>query len=482
MSGMFDIFVNYRTVDGRFGAASAHEALARRFGGDRVFLDHVSIQSGADYPERIVAALEEVRVLVVLIGPHWFARDPATGIRFIDREGDWVRREIRRAVQRGITIIPVLLDGAPAPSADELPGDVRVLSRCQAAEVRHRSLGADLDRLGDSVARYVPVGGTAWRRSWWRAAAVVLVTAFASTGSADARRLEPVANTVIGDFRTADPCALIDAAPFRGYGETRLDRAYGSFQRCDLIVAPESDAPVDIEVRFEEDPLPEGAEPASWVGAIGIVASPGESSVCDRTLTLPPGNGDITVVVRAEVDDEPDTAPPLCEVADAAATVAATVLDEAHRAGGELPRRFFPEESLAHLDTCQLLGGDALAAVIPGVDVTEPDVGYGQWKCVWRSTSHAMRAHLQFDQSEPLNASDGLPTRIGGREAFVARDWEGAGSCTVRVVHRSHPGQYEETVVELLMMTVAADEDGEFEVCRMATDLATAAVGALPQK
>jgi TIR domain len=163
-TAVFDVFVSYRTDDARFGAASAYERLADRFGGDRIFLDHVSLGPGDVYPASIRAAVEQARVMVVLIGHEWFGADHDIEVRLIDRENDWVRREIRRALERGIAIIPVLLDGTPLPSPDSLPPDVRGLVLRQTMEVRHRNLGRDLDRLSDAVARYLPAqasGGAA---------------------------------------------------------------------------------------------------------------------------------------------------------------------------------------------------------------------------------------------------------------------------------------------------------------------------------
>jgi hypothetical protein len=149
---VFDIFVSYRTMDARFGAAATYELLTHRFGRERVFLDNQSMSPGADYPRSLRDALESMRVLLALIGPTWLADDPTTpGRRLIDRDRDWVRREIRRAFARGVAVVPVLLDGAGLPSPDELPDDVRRLVHCQVSEVRHQQLGTDVRRLGDAV-------------------------------------------------------------------------------------------------------------------------------------------------------------------------------------------------------------------------------------------------------------------------------------------------------------------------------------------
>lgn len=89
MSGdpVIDIFVNYRTADARYGAAATYELLADRFERERIFLDNQSMRPGAKYPAELRAALESMRVLLVLIGPRW--DEPASEERpaVADREG-----------------------------------------------------------------------------------------------------------------------------------------------------------------------------------------------------------------------------------------------------------------------------------------------------------------------------------------------------------------------------------------------------------
>jgi TIR domain-containing protein/tetratricopeptide repeat protein len=149
---VFDIFVNYRTADTRFGAAATYELLARRFGKERIFLDNQSMGPGSVYPKHIRDALESVRVLLVLIGPQWLAVDSQSpGRLLIHRENDWVRREIRTAFARGVPVVPVLLDDAQLPEAAVLPEDVAPLVYRQALEIRHRHLGADIRKLADVI-------------------------------------------------------------------------------------------------------------------------------------------------------------------------------------------------------------------------------------------------------------------------------------------------------------------------------------------
>ncbi len=154
---MAELFVNYRKIDTRMSAAFVYDFLIGRFGAGHVFIDHISMQPGDLYPPALRSALERAEALIVLIGPDWLAEDPARpGRRLVDREDDWVRNEIRRALERGIEIIPVLVDGASLPSFGTLPADINDVLKRQYATIRHRTAGTDLVKLADFVADKVP--------------------------------------------------------------------------------------------------------------------------------------------------------------------------------------------------------------------------------------------------------------------------------------------------------------------------------------
>jgi TIR domain-containing protein/NB-ARC domain-containing protein len=159
----FDVFINYRTADTAFGAAATYELLAEKLDKKRIFLDNQSLAPGVDYPRLLRAALESTRVLLVLIGPNWLNADSVGTRLLIERDTDWVRYEIRRALEREVPIVPVLLDGAALPDPGRLPIDVRRLVHHQTAQVRHQHLAADIDQLADRIAALVPsavrVGG-----------------------------------------------------------------------------------------------------------------------------------------------------------------------------------------------------------------------------------------------------------------------------------------------------------------------------------
>jgi tetratricopeptide (TPR) repeat protein len=152
-----DVMVSYRSADARFGAAATFELLSAHIGRDRLFLDNQSIPPGASYVSELTRALESISVLLVLIGPAWLADDPRTpGRLLVSREDDWVRGEVRRALEREVHVIPVLLDGTSLPDVARLPHDIRGLVQRQAVEVRHHRLGDDVRSLSTYLEALLP--------------------------------------------------------------------------------------------------------------------------------------------------------------------------------------------------------------------------------------------------------------------------------------------------------------------------------------
>ncbi|MFI0410017.1 serine/threonine-protein kinase [Actinomadura sp. 3N508] len=314
------------------------------------------------------------------------------------------------------------------------------------------------------------------------AAAVVAVAAVAvaaavlipSGGQRAPARSKPA--SLIGDPRTADPCALADPAALGRFGEAELDNDYGNFDRCDVLV---NDA-VDVRIGMASGSGPEAGRggPARTMGRVRVLAEAPEKDECGRMLVLPSPDGGTTISIDARQVEEPrpgDAPAPLCPIADTAVASAAAVLNR-----GPIPRRTppFPPRSLAHKDACTMLGNDALDAV-PGIDAGDPEVGYGGWNCEWHSTTQDIQVKLRFDRGQPLTAEDGSPTRFGAHRAFVEPDGEGEGTCLVRVVHRTYADQHGDDAIEMLFLVVQGDPSTE-RLCSMATRLGGAAAARLP--
>ena len=82
-----------------------------------------------------------------VIGDQWIDALDSTGRRCIDRDDDMVRLEIVKSLERGIPVVPVLLDEAQLPSARDLPDDISELLDRQAVAVKHGTYKSDVEDL-----------------------------------------------------------------------------------------------------------------------------------------------------------------------------------------------------------------------------------------------------------------------------------------------------------------------------------------------
>ena len=105
------------------------------FGQDQIFKDVDSIELGDDFPEVIANAVGSCDVLLALVGDRWLTMTDQDGRRRLDRSDDFVRLEIEAALQHNVRLIPVLVDGATMPRADELPSSLARMTRRQALEL-----------------------------------------------------------------------------------------------------------------------------------------------------------------------------------------------------------------------------------------------------------------------------------------------------------------------------------------------------------
>jgi hypothetical protein len=74
-------------------------------------------------------------VLLALIGREWLTITDVDGQRRLDDQRDFVRLKIEVALERDVRIVPILVDGAGMPRADELPAGAAGLVRRQALEI-----------------------------------------------------------------------------------------------------------------------------------------------------------------------------------------------------------------------------------------------------------------------------------------------------------------------------------------------------------
>jgi formylglycine-generating enzyme required for sulfatase activity len=154
------IFVGYRRDDTADVAGRIYDAMAQRFGKQRVFKDVDNIGPGVDFGDYIKTVLPRCRVALVLIGPHWLESKDETGKRRLDDDHDWVRIEIETALATpGVLVVPVLVNGARMPRGEEVPDSLKALLRRNAAIIRRDpDFHDDVERLATAIRSSVNTG------------------------------------------------------------------------------------------------------------------------------------------------------------------------------------------------------------------------------------------------------------------------------------------------------------------------------------
>jgi TIR domain len=141
------IFVSYRHEDTAHPAGWLYDRLADHFGIDQIFKDIDAIEPGDDLIEVITTAVGSCDVLLALIGDRWLTVTGQDGRRRLDNPFDFVRLEIEAALSRDVRVIPIVVDDAQMPRADELPPSLASLARRQALELSLTRFDTDTRRL-----------------------------------------------------------------------------------------------------------------------------------------------------------------------------------------------------------------------------------------------------------------------------------------------------------------------------------------------
>ena len=271
------------------------------------------------------------------------------------------------------------------------------------------------------------------------------------------------ATTVLGDARTADPCAFADAQVLSRFGEAEVVDDYGGFNRCDVLIAVAGDD--EIDVLFEFESAGDAGGPARVVRHAPERADDG----CDIALTLADQS---ELLVAATSDDNVDT--DFCQVAKVAADHAEAVLGQ----HAEVPRRARADvRSLANVDACGLITAADLAKQPAYAGVT-PDPGFGNWECRWQSADGALR--VIFDRNDLDSAREGTRTDLSGREAYVTPKGYGDFTCAVRVFHLHYEDAHGDKHVELALVVVEGG-GAMADLCRVASAFAGPVAAGLPK-
>jgi hypothetical protein len=152
------IAISYRREDSLPIAGRLYDRLQAKFGNQNVFMDFDSIPAGADFREQIKRTIEGANIVVAVIGNRWFG-EQADSSRRIDDPADFVRLEMKYALDAGVPIIPLLIDNTSMPKPEKLPSDIEGLAFRNALPL---DSGLDFhnhaERLIKSICKLVDVG------------------------------------------------------------------------------------------------------------------------------------------------------------------------------------------------------------------------------------------------------------------------------------------------------------------------------------
>ena len=123
------VFMSYRRADDRHFIGRLHDRLCEAFGDDNMFRDIDSIPAGTNFRNVILKTLNEVDVVVAVIGPRW---SPDEGH---DPDTDYVFLELAEALRDAKPVLPALIEDTPMPAGERLPDSVRPITAINAISV-----------------------------------------------------------------------------------------------------------------------------------------------------------------------------------------------------------------------------------------------------------------------------------------------------------------------------------------------------------
>jgi hypothetical protein len=151
------VFLSYRRDDSNWATDLLFDRLEAVLGEGSLFRDVDGIKPGEDFRARINQSLGRSSVVLAIIGPQWLNATDTEGRPRLEQTEDWVRIEIEAALEREITIIPVLLYPAKQPPASELPPSMEKLSYLQGVTI---SSGQDFNlgfkQLVEAIIPHLP--------------------------------------------------------------------------------------------------------------------------------------------------------------------------------------------------------------------------------------------------------------------------------------------------------------------------------------
>ena len=146
---MAKIFISYRREDSQHAVDRLQDVMKPYLKNPKrdLFVDVDNIPIGVDFEAHLQTKISQCDAVLAVMGPGWLTARAPNGQPRLERPDDFVRTEIAAALQRGIPVVPVLLDGTSMPRADQLPADIRDLTKRNGAQLDRKSFRADVDHI-----------------------------------------------------------------------------------------------------------------------------------------------------------------------------------------------------------------------------------------------------------------------------------------------------------------------------------------------
>ena len=148
---MAGIFISYRRDDSAGHTGRIFDRLSDHFGAESIFMDVDTIRPGRDFVEAVQQAVGSCDRLVAVIGKEWLSISDTGGSRRLYDPNDLVRLEVATALERGIRVVPVLVQGSRMPGAVDLPDVLEGLATRNAQEVSDRRFHSDVQGLIEAL-------------------------------------------------------------------------------------------------------------------------------------------------------------------------------------------------------------------------------------------------------------------------------------------------------------------------------------------
>ena len=130
----YQIFISYRRDGGDTTAKLVCEALKNK--GYTVFYDYDSLKGGV-FDSKILDTIDKCQDVVLILPKNALAR--------CKHKNDWIRQEIRRALEKEKNIIPVMMDKFEFPK--KLPSDIQDVTRYNGVRFHMDTFEAVIDKI-----------------------------------------------------------------------------------------------------------------------------------------------------------------------------------------------------------------------------------------------------------------------------------------------------------------------------------------------